>query len=100
MQFFIWIIHSSLAGLGLIENNASNIVAAMLVSPLMGPVMSITFGIMISDYKLMVSLIEFNIPFETAEQSTNEKSIFKNQSSNDVHRASFGFNCICIVEAF
>lgn len=40
---------SSLAALGLVENNASNIVAAMLVSPLMGPVMSITFGTIISD---------------------------------------------------
>ncbi|CAD7086023.1 unnamed protein product [Hermetia illucens] len=43
----------SLAALGLIENNAPNIVAAMLVSPLMGPVMSITFGTIISDYKLI-----------------------------------------------
>lgn len=46
---------SSLAALGLIENNAPNITAAMLVSPLMGPVMSITFGTIISDYKLVVS---------------------------------------------
>jgi uncharacterized membrane protein len=44
-----------LAALGLIENNASNIVAAMLVSPLMGPVMSITFGAIISDRELIVS---------------------------------------------
>ncbi|XP_026481684.1 uncharacterized protein LOC113388527 [Ctenocephalides felis] len=43
----------SLAALGLVENNASNIVAAMLVSPLMGPVMSITFGSIISDRELM-----------------------------------------------
>ncbi|XP_055682541.1 uncharacterized protein LOC129789614 [Lutzomyia longipalpis] len=43
----------SLAALGLVENNAPNITAAMLVSPLMGPVMSITFGTIISDYELM-----------------------------------------------
>ncbi|KAL7031700.1 hypothetical protein ACKWTF_007105 [Chironomus riparius] len=43
----------SLAALGLVENNASNIVAAMLVSPLMGPVMSITFGTIISDRELV-----------------------------------------------
>ncbi|XP_037712035.1 uncharacterized protein LOC119548669 isoform X3 [Drosophila subpulchrella] len=43
----------SLAALGLVENNAPNIVAAMLVSPLMGPVMSITFGAIISDKELM-----------------------------------------------
>lgn len=46
-------LYSSLAALGLVENNASNIVAAMLVSPLMGPVMSITFGTMISDWQLV-----------------------------------------------
>uniref|UniRef100_A0A1A9UPM2 DUF389 domain-containing protein n=1 Tax=Glossina austeni TaxID=7395 RepID=A0A1A9UPM2_GLOAU len=43
----------SLAALGLVENNAPNITAAMLVSPLMGPVMSITFGTIISDRELM-----------------------------------------------
>ncbi|XP_055382116.1 uncharacterized protein LOC129612499 [Condylostylus longicornis] len=43
----------SLAALGLVENNAPNIVAAMLVSPLMGPVMSITFGTIISDRELV-----------------------------------------------
>ena len=48
------LIFSSLAALGLVENNAPNIVAAMLVSPLMGPVMSITFGAIISDRELMV----------------------------------------------
>lgn len=47
---------SSLAALGLIENNAPNITAAMLVSPLMGPVMSITFGTIISDRELVVSV--------------------------------------------
>lgn len=51
-------LHSSLAALGLIENNAPNITAAMLVSPLMGPVMSITFGAIISDYSLIVSTME------------------------------------------
>nr|CAD7580535.1 unnamed protein product [Timema californicum] len=40
------------AAVGLVENNAVNIVAAMLLSPLMGPVMALTFGTMISDRKL------------------------------------------------
>ncbi|XP_073947017.1 uncharacterized protein [Choristoneura fumiferana] len=48
----------SLAALGLVENNASNIVAAMLVSPLMGPVMSITFGTIIADWSLVRSGFE------------------------------------------
>ncbi|XP_029175049.1 uncharacterized protein LOC114943572 isoform X2 [Nylanderia fulva] len=43
-----------LAALGLIENNAPNVVAAMLVSPLMGPVMSLTFGTIIADRDLQV----------------------------------------------
>uniref|UniRef100_A0A1I8MZI5 DUF389 domain-containing protein n=1 Tax=Musca domestica TaxID=7370 RepID=A0A1I8MZI5_MUSDO len=43
----------SLAALGLVENNAPNITAAMLVSPLMGPVMSITFGTIIADRELI-----------------------------------------------
>lgn len=47
---------SSLAALGLVENNAPNITAAMLVSPLMGPVMSITFGAIIADRELVVSI--------------------------------------------
>ncbi|XP_076661580.1 uncharacterized protein LOC143365358 [Halictus rubicundus] len=41
-----------LAALGLIENSATNVVAAMLVSPLMGPVMSVTFGTIIADRNL------------------------------------------------
>lgn len=45
---------SILAALGLIENNAENISAAMLVSPLMGPVMSVTFGVLIADRQLVV----------------------------------------------
>lgn len=52
---------SSLAALGLVENNAPNITAAMLVSPLMGPVMSITFGAMISDRELIVRIIHIQI---------------------------------------
>lgn len=48
------IICSALAALGLIENNSANITAAMLVSPLMGPVMAVTFGTMISDRQLIV----------------------------------------------
>lgn len=56
-NIYIYLKISSLAALGLVENNAPNITAAMLVSPLMGPVMSITFGAMISDRELMVSVI-------------------------------------------
>ncbi|XP_063229188.1 uncharacterized protein LOC134534630 [Bacillus rossius redtenbacheri] len=40
------------AAVGLVENNSVNIVAAMLISPLMGPIMAVTFGTIISDRKL------------------------------------------------
>ncbi|XP_020286419.1 uncharacterized protein LOC109856023 [Pseudomyrmex gracilis] len=43
-----------LAALGLVENSATNVVAAMLVSPLMGPVMSLTFGTIIADRNLQL----------------------------------------------
>ncbi|EFN63441.1 Uncharacterized protein MJ1221 [Camponotus floridanus] len=43
-----------LAALGLVENNAPNVTAAMLVSPLMGPVMSLTFGTIIADRNLQM----------------------------------------------
>ncbi|XP_011334664.1 uncharacterized protein LOC105277759 isoform X2 [Ooceraea biroi] len=43
-----------LAALGLVENSATNVVAAMLVSPLMGPVMSLTFGTIIADRDLQL----------------------------------------------
>lgn len=56
---FIVLYFSSLAALGLIENNAPNITAAMLVSPLMGPVMSITFGAIISDRELVVKIYSY-----------------------------------------
>lgn len=47
-----------MAALGLVENNAPNIVAAMLVSPLMGPVMAVTFGAMIADRELVVNILK------------------------------------------
>lgn len=44
---------SLLAALGLATNNPVVVVAAMLVSPLMGPVLGITFGLFVSDRKLL-----------------------------------------------
>ncbi|KAL0270829.1 UNVERIFIED_CONTAM: hypothetical protein PYX00_008109 [Menopon gallinae] len=47
-----------IAAVGLVENSAVNIVAAMLVSPLMSPIMAITFGTVISDRKLQLTGIK------------------------------------------
>ena len=46
------LIASILAGVGLIVNSTVVIVASMLVSPIMGPVMGITFGSRVLDFKL------------------------------------------------
>ncbi|XP_064486516.1 uncharacterized protein LOC135398901 isoform X2 [Ornithodoros turicata] len=46
------ILAGMIAALGLMDNNVVSIIAAMLVSPLMGPIMAITFGIIIQDKTL------------------------------------------------
>ena len=46
-------IASVLAGIGLITNNTVVIVASMLVSPIMGPVLALTFGSTIRDFKMV-----------------------------------------------
>ncbi|GBN23230.1 hypothetical protein AVEN_215048-3 [Araneus ventricosus] len=46
-------IASCIAALGLSENSAIVIVAAMLISPIMGPIMAFTFGLTIRDKKLV-----------------------------------------------
>lgn len=43
---------STLAGIGLATNNSVIIVASMLVSPIMGPVLALTFGSLIHDVRL------------------------------------------------
>ena len=47
------IIASVIAGIGLAVNSTVSIVASMLVSPIMGPVLALTFGSVINNYKLM-----------------------------------------------
>jgi len=47
------IIASILAGIGLITNSSVILVASMLVSPIMGPVMGLTFGTCIEDWSLV-----------------------------------------------
>lgn len=46
-------IASTIAGIGLATNNTVAIVASMLVSPIMGPVLALTFGTIINDMSLM-----------------------------------------------
>ncbi|XP_065303368.2 uncharacterized protein [Dermacentor albipictus] len=46
------ILAGMIAALGLMDNNVVSIIAAMLVSPLMGPIMAITFGIIVRDTAL------------------------------------------------
>ncbi|XP_071451867.1 uncharacterized protein [Hetaerina americana] len=42
------------AAMGLVENSSVNIVAAMLISPLMGPIVTATFGVVIADRRLQM----------------------------------------------
>ena len=44
---------SLLAGIGLITDNVVVVVASMLVSPLMGPIMAFTFGSIILDWPMV-----------------------------------------------
>jgi Domain of unknown function (DUF389) len=44
---------SILAGLGLVSNSSATIIASMLVSPLMGPVVGLAYGSTIHDWKLV-----------------------------------------------
>ena len=46
------LVASVLAGLGLISNSSTTVIASMLVSPIMGPVVGIAYGLTIHDYKL------------------------------------------------
>ncbi|KAH8031949.1 hypothetical protein HPB51_022147 [Rhipicephalus microplus] len=47
------ILAGMIAALGLMDNSVVSIIAAMLVSPLMGPIAAITFGIIIRDKSLV-----------------------------------------------
>ncbi|KJE89698.1 hypothetical protein CAOG_01132 [Capsaspora owczarzaki ATCC 30864] len=49
------VVASCLAGLGLGSNNAVVIVASMLVSPIMGPILAVTFGSVIRDRHLITT---------------------------------------------
>lgn len=44
---------SVIAGAGLLADSATTVIASMLVSPLMGPILSLTFGVAIGDVAIM-----------------------------------------------
>ena len=47
-----------LAGIGLITNNSVVLVASMLVSPIMGPVLGLTFGSRVGDWPLVITSLK------------------------------------------
>ncbi|GAB5353239.1 hypothetical protein AAMO2058_000020300 [Amorphochlora amoebiformis] len=58
------VVASILAGAGLATNNTVIIVASMLVSPLMGPIVSFTFGTVVSDWTMVLeALISETVAF-------------------------------------
>lgn len=48
------IISAVIAGIGLVQNNATIIVASMLLSPLMGPMLGVALGYVVSDRPLFI----------------------------------------------
>jgi hypothetical protein len=44
---------SIISGAGLLQDSATTVIASMLVSPLMGPILSITFGLAINDTSII-----------------------------------------------
>ena len=47
-------IASTIAGTGLLIDSSTTVIAAVLLSPLMGPILSITFGLAINDYRTII----------------------------------------------
>jgi hypothetical protein len=47
------LVASILAGLGLVSNSSTTVIASMLVSPIMGPVVGLAYGTTILDWKLV-----------------------------------------------
>jgi uncharacterized hydrophobic protein (TIGR00271 family) len=47
------LVASVLAGLGLVSNSSATIIASMLVSPIMGPVVGLAYGTTIHDWKMV-----------------------------------------------
>jgi uncharacterized hydrophobic protein (TIGR00271 family) len=47
------LVASILAGLGLVSNSSATIIASMLVSPIMGPVVGLAYGTTICDWKMV-----------------------------------------------
>ena len=54
LGFFILLISSAvIASLGLISNSTAVVIGAMIVAPLMDPILSLAFGLAVSDGKLI-----------------------------------------------
>jgi len=47
------VIAATIAALGLANNSSASVIASMLVSPLMGPVTSVAYGLSIGDFKMV-----------------------------------------------
>ena len=66
LGFFILLISSAvIASLGLISNSTAVVIGAMIVAPLMNPILSLAFGLAMSDGKLIrrsAVTIGFDVP--------------------------------------
>lgn len=55
------VVASVLAGLGLASGSGTTVIASMLVSPIMGPVVACAYGITISDYRLVYKALKTEV---------------------------------------
>jgi uncharacterized hydrophobic protein (TIGR00271 family) len=55
------LVASVLAGLALVSNSTATVIASMLISPLMGPVVGLAYGTTICDWKLVLRSLKVEI---------------------------------------
>jgi uncharacterized hydrophobic protein (TIGR00271 family) len=55
------LVASVLAGLALVSNSTATVIASMLISPLMGPVVGLAYGTTICDWKLVIHSLKVEI---------------------------------------
>jgi uncharacterized membrane protein len=53
LALYVWAAAAVIAAAGMIQDAAPTVVASMLVSPLMGPIVGLTFGFISRDQNIM-----------------------------------------------
>ena len=86
LGFFILLISSAvIATLGLISNSTAVVIGAMIVAPLMDPILSLAFGLAVSDGKLIRRSVVC-VSFYGAEQQFYVESVALIRLDDSVQR--------------